>query len=251
MSRKNEERMMQIVNLLKEKKDMKVADLASHFQVTPETIRKNLDVLQEKGEVVRSHGSVRAVQSAGEVPIEIRKDKNRADKQRVAYRVIQEIQDGMTVYLDAGSTLLSGIDMLKSKKDLTVVVNAIPVAMEVLQMGFHVIFLGGAIESRGMRTEGYFAEEMLDKIHLDLAILGTCGIQNANGFGVYRDVEIGSRRKILEKADRTILIMDSTKFDQCVNFKFCDFSEVSSLITNPLNNEQRKSLQAIPEIIEV
>lgn len=251
MSRKRDQRLLEIRRILEEKKEMKVSELAEALSVTPETIRKDLDELCAQKLAVRSHGMVRVVQSISEAPFSLRKTDNLGLKQAVAWKAMSEIKDGMTVYLDPGSTLLSGVDMLRSKKDLTVVVSSIPMALEVMKLNFRVIFLGGVIVENEMRTEGYFTEEMIDKIHLDLAILGTCGMHNADGFGVFHDVEIGSRRKLIQQSDKIIVAMDKTKLDQPTCFQFCRFDEVDMVITNQLNDKERSLLSAVPNLIEV
>ena len=104
MSKKKDARQVKIRNILMEKGQYRVKDLAAILHVTSETLRKDLDELEEQGIVVRSHGFARVNKFRQELPI--------------SYRAIEEIQDGNIVYLDAGSTLLQGIDALRQKKRL-------------------------------------------------------------------------------------------------------------------------------------
>lgn len=251
MSKRRNERLSRINEVLSEKGTMKVLDLAKEMNVTPETMRKDLDELQAHGLVIRSHGEVRPNKSEIEVPLYMRQSDNLAKKQVVAQKAISRIEDGMTVFLDSGSTLLSAVDSLRSKKDLTLVVNSMPLAQAVVELHFRVLFLGGVLLEGMQRTEGFFTEMMLDQIHLDLAIIGTCGIRNARGFGVYKDGEIGLLRKVVSNADATIVVMDNTKFEESTSFQYCRFDEVDALITNKLSDEQRKQVSSIPEVVEV
>lgn len=251
MSRKKDLRHQKILEILGKKDLVRTTDLAQEAGVTPETIRKDLDEMESQELVKREHGLVRMIKSTVESPVAQRKMENRELKERIAYRAIQEIQDGQTVFLDAGSTLLCGTDLLRSKKDLTIITNSIPMALAALEQNFKIILLGGVLQKKSQRTEGFFATAMLDAIHIDLAFLGTCGIRGATGFGVYSDAEIETRKKIIERADKTIAVMDTSKFQEPASFQFCSFREVDALITNPLSDEQRKIVKDIKQIIEV
>lgn len=226
-------------------------EIARILHVTPETIRKDLDELESQQLIIREHGYARLNKASFEVPLELRKQENRVLKERIARRAIEDIQDGQTVFLDAGSTVLEGIDLLRSKRDLTIVVNSIPVALEALKQNFKVIFLGGVLQKNGQRTEGFFTSNMIDRVHIDYAILGTSGIRSAKGFGVCSEAEIESRRRLLENSDSVTVVMDVSKFDVPAAYQFCSFPEVSRLITNPLTEEQRELVRAVPEVLEV
>lgn len=89
-------------------------------------MRKDLDKLENKGMVIRHHGFVRINKLQKELPISIQSQENVKIKQQITIRAIEEIEDGNIVYLDAGSTLLNGIDALKVKKDLTIITNSLP-----------------------------------------------------------------------------------------------------------------------------
>lgn len=108
------------------KRGYKVKNLALLLRVTSETLRKDLDKLENKGMVIRHHGFVRINKLQKELPISIQSQENVKIKQQITIRAIEEIEDGNIVYLDAGSTLLNGIDALKVKKDLTIITNSLP-----------------------------------------------------------------------------------------------------------------------------
>lgn len=251
MTKKKEKRQEEIRRMLSAHDGLRNTDIAKMLNVTPETIRKDLDELESQQLIIREHGYARINKAAIEIPLELRKVENAGLKERIAYRAIEEIKDGQTVFLDAGSTLLYGTDLLKSKRDLTIVVNSIPVAIAAMEQNFKVLMLGGVLQKNGQRTEGYFASNMLERIHIDYAILGTCGIRSANGFGVYSETEIETRRQVIERADKVAIVMDVTKFDVPAAFQFCEFKEIDQLITNPLTKEQREIVRDIPQIIEV
>ncbi len=140
---------------------------------------------------------------------------------------------------------------MRSKKDLTIIVNSIPIALECLDMNFNVIFVGGTMHKNGLRTDGHFTNSMLDSIYIDVAILGSDGIQDATGFTVYTLEEIGTRRHIIDRSKKIIVACDKHKFDVAAHYQYCTYKEVDMLITNSLSDLQRLQVKAIKEIIEV
>ena len=88
------DRHVQIRNLLLQHHEMKTKDLANLLQVTPETLRKDLDELQKQSLLVRVHGGVRLYNAPYEIPVEVRKLENRKEKQVISYHAFKHIQDG-------------------------------------------------------------------------------------------------------------------------------------------------------------
>ncbi len=251
MTKRKEERLRQIRDILNEESEVRIVALAKRLNVTPETLRKDLNDLEQQSIVKREHGIVRIQKLESEMPISIRNQEHRKEKRSITIRAIEEIQDGQVVFLDSGSTLLQGIEYLKSKKDLTLVVNSFPIALECMNMGFKLLFLGGSLNLNGLRTDGHFAQEMLQSICIDVAILGTDGIKNASGFTVYSMEEVGTRRHIINHSRKLVIVSDASKFDTESHFRFCSFREADVFITNPLTRKQRELVSEVQKIVEV
>ena len=106
MSKKKEERQLQIRQILEKKEKIKVAELAKLLSVTPETLRKDLDELQERKILIREHGYAKIQSSSVETFVELKAQKNKEMKKIVALEAFSRIENGMIVYLDSGSTIL-------------------------------------------------------------------------------------------------------------------------------------------------
>ncbi len=251
MSKKKEARQIQIRNILEEKNEMKVKDLAQQLDVTPETLRKDLDELESKEIVVRLHGYVRKNNLPIELPISIRNQENVDTKRRLMAAAINEIENGSIVYLDAGSTLIAGIDALMQKKDLTVVTNSLLVAQKCDEMNFAVVLIGGKLTRHGLHTEGYFSEKMLDSIHIDVALLGSDGILDSDGFTVYTMDEVGTRRHVINQSRKIVVVCESAKFQKRGYYSFCSFRETDVFITNELSMEEMRQVQACKKIVQI
>lgn len=220
MSKKKDARQVKIRNILMEKGQYRVKDLAAILHVTPETLRKDLDELEEQGIVVRSHGFARVNKLRQELPISVRNQENTDIKKRLTYRAIEEIQDGNIVYLDAGSTLLQGIDALRQKKDLTIITNSLP-------------------------------RKMLDSIYIDIALFGSDGLLNASGFTVYSMEEVGTRRHVINQTKKVVMVSDNTKFSMTGHYSFCSFREVDVFITDRLTEKQHQQVQMCKKIVQI
>lgn len=251
MSKKKDARQTLIRQILLEENEIRVIELAKRLNITPETLRKDLDEMEEQQMIIREHGYARIQALRTELPIAYRSKENPEDKRKIMLRAIQEIKNGQVVFLDAGSTILQGIQALRSKKDLTLIVNSIPVALECLEMNFKVIFIGGTMMKNGLRTDGYFTQKMLDSIYIDVAILGSDGIKDSSGFTVFQLEEIGTRRHIINQSRKLVVVCDSHKFAIEPHYQFCRFDEVDILITNSLTDEQSKQVEQIKKIIQV
>lgn len=251
MSKKKDARQVKIRNILMEKGQYRVKDLAAILHVTPETLRKDLDELEEQGIVVRSHGFARVNKFHQELPISVRNQENTDIKKRLTYRAIEEIQDGNIVYLDAGSTLLQGIDALRQKKDLTIITNFLPMAYKCNEMNFDVVLVGGKLHKNGLHTDGFFSEKMLDSIYIDIALFGSDGLLNASGFTVYSMEEVGTRRHVINQTKKVVMVSDNTKFSMTGHYSFCSFREVDVFITDRLTEKQHQQVQMCKKIVQI
>ena len=180
MTKKKEARQIHIQKILLERTKVKISDLAKELNVTPETLRNDLNEMENLSLLVREHGYARVISSSFETPLTMRNRENPEDKRRITFRAFQEIKDGQIVYLDSGSTVLLGANALQMKKDITVVTNSIPLLTHCIAMNINTIVCGGFLFNTGARTYGHFAANIIDHLHIDVAIMGTDGILDSN-----------------------------------------------------------------------
>ncbi|WP_289770300.1 DeoR/GlpR family DNA-binding transcription regulator [Faecalibaculum rodentium] len=242
MQKRKEQRLTDLRKILEEQGRVRTRDLAQMLDVTPETLRSDLDLLESQGLIEREHGAARLRVLDKETPPE---------KMQVTIRALQEVKDGDIVFIDAGSTILTALNHLSSRRDLTIVVNSLPAAQSCLDMGFHCLFIGGQMRRSGGHTYGYFAEQMVDNITIDIAILGTTGIEGVDGFSVYRAEEVGIRRHIIRQTRRLVIVMGRHKLNQPGYYRYASFREADLLVTNHLTPEQKKRFSGVRQIVEV
>ncbi|MGM9912470.1 DeoR/GlpR family DNA-binding transcription regulator [Floccifex sp.] len=251
MSKRKDERQVKIRNILLKENRIKISELAKLLDITPETLRNDLNELEDQNIVIREHGYARLDNSLSELPVYLRWQENQKDKKMIVYRAFQELEDGQVVYLDSGSTILLGIPYISMKKDLTIISNSLPLALECAKMNLNIIFAGGSVLNEGLRCYGHFAEEIINHMHIDVAILGTDGILGSNGFTTNTIHEIGFKRHIINQSKKIITVCDQSKFEKEAPFKYCSFNETDLLITNQITNEQYQRVKDIKNIIQV
>ena len=125
------ERKNEILSILQKEQRVLVAELSTRYQVTEETIRRDLEKLEKEGFVKKTYGgAVLNKNSTIDMPLKIREKTNRKEKQKIAQTVASLIEDGESIMLDSSSTSLMIAQELKKKKKLTVITNSVEVLIE-------------------------------------------------------------------------------------------------------------------------
>lgn len=256
MSKKKEERQLQIRQILEGKEKIKVAELAKLLSVTPETLRKDLDELQERKILIREHGYAKIQSSSVETFVELKAQKNKEMKKIVALEAFSRIENGMIVYLDSGSTILTAISAaLRNKNYITIVTNSILVAYECANMNLNIIMAGGLLFNIGKRTYGHFATEIIDHLSIDLAIMGTDAFtEKSHGFTTISADELGFKRHVMNQSAKKIMISDASKVNNKADiapYAFCKFNEFDEFITNHLTAEQYDVVKTVKKVTQV
>lgn len=249
MSKKKDERQFKIRQLLQEKQKIKISDLATYFHVSSETIRKDITELENSKIIKREHCYAVFLEEPNEMPISLRNQEYIEEKKRIMEKAATYIKEGMIVYLDAGSTCQAGIPILQTIQNITIVTNSIFVAYKCARLNMHVILIGGNISNNAYRSYGKLASETIDYIHVDVAILGTKGFKDNNGFTSYEN-EYELKRHILQQSEKIIVVADQHKFNVPPEYTYCKFKEVDVFISNKLTKDEKAQIKAIPEIIE-
>jgi DeoR/GlpR family transcriptional regulator of sugar metabolism len=176
--------------------------------------RVALDLLEERGVVRRHHGGASLVETdlvAQEYDFIARDQRHPDEKFAIASFVAAQVQPGMTVILDGGSTTYAVARLLVDKR-LQVITNSLPIASLFSEVGsVETIVTGGSIYSRLGVLLGPMCEESFGQIHADLAILGGAGITE-NGIWNHNALIVAAQRKMIGAAERTLFALDNSKF---------------------------------------
>ena len=227
---------------------VKVKDLISEFTVSGETIRKDLEFLEQEGCLVRVHGGAVACEKTPDEPnYLIRKDTNAASKSLIAKIVISLVPDGVSIILDHGTTTLEIAKLLRGKRDITVITNSVMAAMNLVDIpSITVHLLGGTLTPGEHSTIGILAEQNLKLFNADILITSVGGISPTHGITDYHTSSLGLRKILFSSARKVIVAADHSKLDTVALNNVCPINGIDYLVTDgTLSDETLRQYQAL------
>ncbi len=228
------ERRNEILTQLRQEGRVIVADLSKKYDVTEETIRRDLEKIEQDGFAERTYGgAVLKENSKDELPFLVRKRANVEAKKRIAARIGGMIEDGDRIMLDASTTALFVAKQIRQKKDITVITNSIEILLELSDVeGWRVMSTGGTLRPEALSLLGYQAERMVSEFYVDKAIISCKGIDFHKGISDFNERESGLKKQMLASASTRILAVDGNKFGKVSFTKILDFAELDMIVTD-------------------
>ncbi|WP_240984858.1 DeoR/GlpR family DNA-binding transcription regulator [Acididesulfobacillus acetoxydans] len=231
-----EDRRKKIVEMLDEGGSVKVSRLAGTFQVTEETIRRDLELLEKDGYLTRTHGgAVKSSLDQQEIAFYIRNMRNREEKEAIGRKSLEYIQPGEVIALDASTTALQIARLLKENpiKDVVVITHALKVIMTLAESPtITVISTGGVLEQRTMSFVGSLAENALSNYNIKKAFVSCKGVTLEEGITESTDVQAKIKEEIVKGAKEVFLLADHDKFGQAALATVAPVTVVQKLITD-------------------
>jgi len=228
------ERRAQIMSRILERGRVDVAQLADEFDVTGETIRRDLTELQHERLVRRVHGGAVPWRGAMIVPrLDVRESRNAEDKRRIATAALQEVPERGSLIIDSGSTTLHLADLLPRDRDLTVITNSVPVIRSLAHTDRpEVVVLGGLLKRLSQAIVDETGIDMLRDITVDVLFIGCDAMSPERGFTVPYRAEVAIKRAMMASARRVVMMFDHSKVGNEQLFRFGSIEEVDTIITD-------------------
>ncbi len=232
------QRQREILKIIEQVGAVKVTDLAGRFDVTEETIRRDLTMLEKAGRVTRSHGGAVIAQSERhEVPHGQREITNKAEKIRIAEEALKRVEKGDTILLDASSSALFLAQLLPDIP-CTVVTNSILTAQTLAEhRHVRVICTGGVFTPLSMSFLGLLAEKNLREYHVNKLFFSCRGVDLERGLSDSGDATAQIKQQMLKIADERILLVDNSKFNVRALSTISDIRAVTDVITDPATDK--------------
>jgi DeoR family transcriptional regulator, fructose operon transcriptional repressor len=211
-----------------------VAALAERFAVVGETIRRDLAELERRGAIRRVHGgAIPAEKVTFEPPIEDRASRMTAEKERIAIAALTKLPAEGSIFIEAGSTPSYLANALPSDRALTVVTNGGYIANALARHdNLTVLSVGGRVRRRSLACVDDWALDVLSKLHVDVAFLGTNGISACGGLTTPDLAEAAVKRATLTIAARTVLLADHSKAGVVTLARYGELNQIDLLITD-------------------
>ena len=211
-----------------------VSTLAREFNVTEETIRRDIEKLEREGLATKTYGGAVSTSIQGkDLPYKIRKKSNVESKNKIAEVVANMIKDGDQIMLDASSTSLFVVRQIKQRNNITIITNSLEILLELGdKTGWTILSTGGTLREGAYSLSGSSAERMIRDHHVDLAICSAKGLDSNMGITESNEKDAEMKKAIFNAANTRILVMDHSKFDNISFIKVCDIKDVDIIVTD-------------------
>lgn len=227
------ERRSEIVDALLLGGSLSVMELATRLRVSTETVRRDLRVLEEAGDVIKTHGRAALSPRTGEAPFERRMRENEAAKRRIAAFVADMVADGDSVMLDTGTTTSYVARALLARRGLTIVTNSSDIARTLAIVNDNTVFMaGGELRGDNGAAFGAAAVEFVRRFRVRHAIVSIGALDARSGAMNYDLAEAEFGREVLSCGERRLVVTDASKFGRSALVRVCDFSGFDVLVTD-------------------
>lgn len=236
------ERREEILHIIGTEKSVVVADLSKRFNVTEETIRRDLEKLDNQGLLKKTYGGAVAIENVRkELPYNTRKKSNVEKKEIIAELTAGLVKDDMKIMVDASSTAVLAAKKAAERCRLTLITNSLEVVMNTIgESECRVISSGGSFKERGLCFVGSRAEETLKCFNADMCIISCKGLSMPAGATDTNDEDIRIKRTMLEQSAVKVLVADSTKLNEVSFIKAFGAGAVDIVVTDSEPDEEWK-----------
>lgn len=238
------DRQQKILDLVQARKKVKVSDLTEQMQVSPVTIRKDLNQLEARHLLKRNHGYAVAADSED---IQNRMDAEYPVKLRIARRAASLVQNGETIMVESGSACALFVkELAEQKKDVSVITNSAFIADFVRETeGVRITLLGGEYQKDSQALVGPLVRKNAEAFHVHHFFIGTDGYTDASGFMARDYLRNEAISDMARQAEEVIVLTDSSKFGQSSVVRILPQRGVDLVVTDSGISEQaRASLEA-------
>ena len=211
-----------------------VSDLSEEFNVTEETIRRDLEKLDKEGLAKKTYGGAIVSETHGQdLPFNVRKRVNANLKEEIAQKIAEMISDGDSIILDASTTAICVTKYIKNRENLTLLTNSVEILLDLAdKSGWNILSTGGTLKNGSLSLVGASAEKMIRSYHVDIAICSAKGIDMQMGISDSNEKDAQIKEAIFSSADKKILVIDSTKFDKRSFVRVGDIRDIDIIVTN-------------------
>jgi len=234
----NLERQEQLQQFVQRRRRATVDELARHFGVSVATVRRDLDALEKQGKVRRFRGGAMLGQAPPELPALQRASEQAKEKARIGKAASELVEDGDTIFLGSGTSVLEVAKHLHGKKGITVITNSLLVVNELAQdEEIDTVVIGGMLRHSELSMIGHIAEQALKEVRANKVFMGIRAIDLKNGLTNDYLSETLTDRAILNIGAQIIILADHTKCGVVSTAFLAPLSAIDVLVTNDKTDE--------------
>ncbi|MBQ9709726.1 MAG: DeoR/GlpR transcriptional regulator [Clostridia bacterium] len=224
----------QIVEILRERQYATIDELSKILFVSPSTVRRNLNALEQGGIAVRTHGGVKLKEESNSAPsFTFRIHQNIPEKKKIALAAIKLIHDGDIVFLDGSTSSFFIAEYLSEFKNIRVITNGIDTLSLLSRNGVNAYSTGGYVQDENRSAlVGKYAESMICCFHADIAFFSAQSVSADGEIYDCFEEENFIRAVMMKNSSKNVLLVDDTKFGRKSPYRLCHLRSVDYLITN-------------------
>jgi len=213
---------------------VRTADLCEMLDASEATVRRDLEWLELKGVLERTHGGAILNQRITlEQEYQQRAQHHPEEKRRIGELAASLIEEGDIVFINSGTTATQVLLNIRSNSNITVITNNVSAAMELGEPGFHYLLTGGEFQPRSNSLAGRFARDNLDLVYANKIILGVDGISLKHGCTVPSNGEAEVVRRMIDRTKGSIIVVaDHSKWGVVSNFPVASIDEIEMFVTD-------------------
>lgn len=210
-----------------------VDDLAARFGVTPQTIRRDLNELCDRGLLARTHGGARPPNSVANVGYSERQLDQADEKRAIGIAAASMIPNNSSIILNIGTTTEQVARAITDHRDLVVITNNLNV-VNILRgsPGKELILAGGVVRQSDGGVVGEAAMEFIRNFRVDIAIIGASSVAEDGAVLDFDYREVAVARAIIQSARQTMLVIDHSKFEKRAPVRICDVGDIDLVVTD-------------------
>ena len=233
-----EKRRSEIKNLFSQEKILTVSFLSNHFGVSYLTIREDLKKLEDEGLISKVHGGAVLKDELENEPVFRKQIKLfKKEKDSIALEASKRVNDGDTLIIESGSTGLSLVRYLESKKNLKISTAGVPIAIELMKLAderddIEISLCGGLVRPGVYTFVGEHAIEFFKKINVKISFIGATAVSLDKGITTATTVDAELTRAVAGSAERVILLSDSSKFETISYINVMKLNKIDEIITD-------------------
>lgn len=232
-----------IVRYLQTQGESSIQELIKLLGVSRETVRRDLQALEEQGIIKKIHGGAVLSRVSEEPSYSIRTISHAREKMRIGQAAFELIEDGDTLFIDSGTTTLQFANLLQPHQHLTIFTNSLTIATSLAERGLPVYVLGGLLRPGEMSLSGAMAQAAAETIHIDKAFIGVGGITPQHGMTDFHLEDVALRRTMIRHAVKAYILADSSKFGVTALASLVPIHEIHAVISD--SDLDKTTLQAL------
>ncbi|MED4053474.1 DeoR/GlpR family DNA-binding transcription regulator [Niallia taxi] len=223
-------RIKEIQDYVFEHETVSLDELVEVFNVSKNTIRRDIQELVEEGELKKVYGGV-AINHATLVSFNDRQIRNKDEKMLIGKSAAEFVEDGDIIFIDSGTTTLEMLEFLKTKQ-LSIITNNLDFIIKALPYeNLHIITFGGVLERKTKSFASIQSTDVIKSYNINKAFMASTGISISNGVTNSSPLESEIKKHVVERSAEVYLLVDHHKFDKYALMTYCTLHDIDCLIT--------------------